>query len=359
MTLHHGARTSIAAVVAGAALLLGGACGAPASPTISGTNTYAARLAVVAAPDRPAGQVVAISVDGLRPSVLRDLGRKGTPALHRMIRQGASTLNARTLREITVTLPNHTTMLTGRRATGERGHGVVVNVDPGGTVHDAAGRRINSMFDVVHDNGGRTALYASKEKFALFNRSWGQGPPRRDAIDRYHYDAEPALVTQLVERLQTRNDALSFLHLGLPDAAGHEHGFGSSEYRSAVRRMDTLVGRIVRTVASRPSLRKDTTVILTSDHGGSSNQHGDPTQRAHFTIPFIVWGAQAGLGTDLYRLNPRREDPGAARTDYRGPGPVRNGDLANLATDLLGLPPVSGSMFNRDQALQVHGGAPG
>ena len=49
--------------------------------------------------------VLAISVDGLNSKNIRALGPKRSPARHRMMRQGAGTLNARTAREQTRTLP--------------------------------------------------------------------------------------------------------------------------------------------------------------------------------------------------------------------------------------------------------------
>ncbi len=306
--------------------------------------------------------VVAISVDGLKPAALRRLGPDRAPAFHRLLRHGARTLNARTLREKTQTLPDHTTMLTGRTAIGEEGHGVTVNSDPGGTVHQAAGHHISSMFTVVHDRGGSTALYASKSKFALFDRSWNAqagGRDRvganngRDKIDRYALASEEQLVDRLVNSLRQHPDPLSFLHLALPDTVGHRDGFGSPPYLRAVQRVDALLGRILRTIANRPALQRHATVILTADHGGSLNGHQDPTRRAHFRIPFLIWGAGVADGANLYRLNPGRRAPGDSRTTYDGPQPIRNGDLANLATALLGLPAVRGSTFNHSQGLRV------
>ncbi len=258
-----------------------------------------------------------------------------------MLRHGASTLNARTLREKTQTLPDHTSMLTGRTATGNQGHGVIVNHDPGGTVHQAAGHHISSMFTVVHDRGGSTALYASKSKFALFDRSWNArsgGRDRvgtnngRDKIDRYHHASEEQLVDRLVHRLRQRPDSLSFLHLALPDEVGHHDGFGSRQYLRAVQRVDALLGRILRTIAHRPALRRHATVILTADHGGSGTGHRDPTRRAHFTIPFLVWGAGVADGADLYSAQPRpavsrsfaHRLPGSAADPQRRPGQPRH-----------------------------------
>ena len=306
--------------------------------------------------------MVAISVDGLKPAALRRLGPDGASAFHRMLRHGASTLNARTLREKTQTLPDHTSMLTGRTATGNHGHGVIVNHDPGGTVHQAAGHHISSMFTVVHDRGGSTALYASKSKFALFDRSWNArsgGRDRvgtnngRDKIDRYVYASEEQLVDRLVHRLRQRPDSLSFLHLALPDKVGHRDGFGSRRYLRAVQRVDALLGRILRTIAHRPTLQRHATVILTADHGGTAQATATPPDghtsrsrswsgaRVSRTEPTCIGSTPAGGLQEL-------RAPG-----YQGAQPIRNGDLANLATSLLGLPAVPGSTFNHGQGLRV------
>ena len=125
--------------------------------------------------------MLAISVDGLNPRAITELGRAGAPTFHRLMREGAYTLDARTEREQTRTLPNHTGMLTGRRIDASRGgHGVTYNTDIGRsrTVHSSAGEYVSSVFDVVHDHGGRTALFATKTKFALYQRTWNSTAAR-------------------------------------------------------------------------------------------------------------------------------------------------------------------------------------
>ena len=64
-------------------------------------------------------------------------------------------------------------MLTGRRVDDRHGgHGYTGNFDTGGTVHRTAGHYVASVFDVVHDDGGSTAMFASKAKFRLYRRTW-------------------------------------------------------------------------------------------------------------------------------------------------------------------------------------------
>lgn len=333
----------------------------------------------VAVPDVPAGssagggpaestdnavdRVIAVSVDGLNPEAIDRLGPAQAPNLHRLMREGASTLNGRTAFEQTRTLPNHTGMLTGLRiAEDGDGHGVTFNSDTGTTVHRTADGYASSIFDVVHDHGGSTALFATKTKFDLFQRTWNTSGGddhvgRNDGtakIDRFTVDSDHArLVGQVTADLRRSPRTFTFVHLSLPDRVGHDHGFLGAEYLRAVRQTDAQLGQIISTIDAKPSLRDHSLLMVTSDHGGDGAAHSKQTDRANYRVPFLVWGPGVSAGGDLYRLNPHRRDPGSARPPYSGPQPVRSGDLANLATDALDLPAVPGSQFNHRQALEV------
>jgi hypothetical protein len=298
-----------------------------------------------------AESVLAISIDGMSVAAVRKLGRKQLPNLYRFMRAGASTTNPRTEREMTVTLPNHTGMVTGRRieaATG--GHGVTWNDDrpTPSTVQAAAGHDVASVFTAVDAAGGSTALFAAKTKFSLWQRSWPA------AIDRTTINANnSALVDQLVADLDQDRD-FRFLHLSPPDVAGHAHGWMSKPYLRAVRQSDALVGRVVKAVNADPARRAGTTILLTSDHGGHGPSHDNARLLDNYRVVFMARGAAVDRGVDLYAINPTYKNPGTRRTVYgmKRP-PVRNGMIANLALDLLDLPAVEGSEFDVQMDLRL------
>ena len=296
----------------------------------------------------PIDTVVAISIDGLNPRAIIKLGPRRAPALNELIRTGATTLNARTELELTDTLPNHTGMVTGRRidaATG--GHGVTWNDERRRprTVQAAAGLDVSSVFNVVHDAGGRTALFASKVKFSLWERSWP------DAIDTdVIVEDNKALAARFVTDLTNQTRSFRFLHLSAPDVAGHARGFMGPAYLRAVAATDRLVAKVMGTISSAPNLTGHTAVILTADHGGRGRSHREPSSRVNYTVPFMVWGPDVATGADLYAINPTYANPQRERSNYED-APIRNGDVANVALDLLELPAVPDSEHDAAQDL--------
>lgn len=336
--------TAQAAAVEGSAT--GAVLGAAAIPGPIGPGTSER----VAAPR--VTRVLVVSVDGLNPTAIKRLGPQRTPVLHRLIRRGAATLNARTAYERTETLPNHTGMVTGRRVdAADGGHGVTWNDDRStpATVQRAAGEDVSSAFSIVESSGASSALFVSKQKLMLFDRSWDTAVDHAEVVTD-----NTQLVTHARRDLLRHPRALTFVHLSLPDSVGHQQGYLSAAYLDAVATTDRTLGRLVRTINQRPRLRHHLTLIVTSDHGGRGLRHNQAAKLVNYRIPFIVWGAGVARGTNLYRLNPDYDNPGTSRPAYdAATPPVRNGDVANLATDLLGLPPVNGSQFGVGETLDV------
>jgi hypothetical protein len=296
-------------------------------------------------------QVLVVSIDGLNPLALDKLGRKGTPVLHRLRRQGASTLNARTSYEMTVTLPNHTGMVTSRRINAaDGGHGVTWNDDrpTPATVQAAAGGPVGSVFSDVIAAGATTALFASKTKFSLWQRSWPAGLKNTTIeLDNRALADDVAL-----DLIRTDRD-FTFVHLSGPDVAGHARGWMSRPYLRAVRAADTNLGIILEALKEADEV-DDTLVIVTADHGGVGRLHGQADRLANYRIPFLVRGPDVPRGADLYEISPANRDPGTRRPSY-GPTrqPVRNTMVANLALQALGLPAIKGSQLNVKQDLNV------
>ena len=331
-----------------------------------GSATAAARAEAEPVAPRPVEHVVFISLDGFNPQAVSALGPAGAPTFHRLMSQGASTLNARTTEEQTRTLPNHSSMVTGREVATPGGHGVTFNVDNGSTIHASAGGYVASMFDVIHDNGGTTGLYVGKAKFKLLDRSWSSahGAPDvtgrddgRDKIDSYKLaDSSTTLKSLLAQLGSPTPRTLSFVHFDDTDGAGHASGFMSAAYLDAVTDVDGYVDRILEAVVANRELASRTVVIVSTDHGGESGTfgHSAPSVSANYTVPFFVWGAGVAAGADLYALNPDRANPGTAQPPYTAAvSPIRTGEAANLITDVLGYGPVPGSTFNSDQSLDL------
>jgi predicted AlkP superfamily pyrophosphatase or phosphodiesterase len=295
------------------------------------------------------------------------------PNFKRLQDEGAWTNNARTDFDFTITLPNHTSMVTCRPVRDKAatpnaivGHQWTFNSDPGErTLHSNRHDYVPSVFDVAHDNGLRTCVFACKSKFVVYDLSYDErnGAPDttgedngRDKVDMYLRAGSSELTDRFVEEMKSNPFHYSFVHYGDADSAGHSKKWGSPEYLQAVQDIDACLGKLFALIDGDDRLKGKTAIILSADHGGTGFNHGFNTNPLNFVIPFYVWGAGVNHG-DLYALNPSsRVDPQAGSPDYadRARQPVRNGDGGNLALKLLGLGPIPGSTITAAQDLNVH-----
>ncbi len=250
--------------------LLASAC-APAALLRGG-----ARPTPVAAIARP---VIVVSIDGLRPDAI---DRFGARTIQRLVREGRATMDARTILP-SLTLPSHTSMLTGVLP---EAHGVTWNDDQ---VEGRGLVAVPTVFGVARAHGVRTAAFFGKAKFRHLmvpetldyaqapTGWWGRWSARRtvsDVRDYFGTGARPELL---------------FVHIGEPDFAGHTAGWMTWWYGRAVRQADEAVRDILVAADSAYGVG-GYTVIVTADHGGSGRTHGS----AHpddVTIPWIAWGA--------------------------------------------------------------------
>jgi predicted AlkP superfamily pyrophosphatase or phosphodiesterase len=318
---------------------------------------------------------IVISVDGLRSDALIAVKAAELPGFTRL-RRGASTLNARTDPDWTITLPNHTAMITGRFVEGDGGHGWTKNddADEGETLETSKKSYVAGIFDVAHDRGFETQLFAGKSKFSIYDVSWNieHGAPDvtgtdegRDKLDRFVFETDTTKMTDAVLEALAREQAqrrLYFVHFAVTDLTGHAYGWDvspGSRYMKAVRKVDGEIERLLDALESGP-LRDKTAIVLTADHGGGApfKSHDQTQMWVDYVIPFVVWTGPGVEARDLYELNTAtRADPGLKQVprDFTGTPPVRNGDAGNLALALLGLPPVPGSTIGAKQDLKVVG----
>ena len=315
------------------------------------------------------GRVIVISVDGLRPDAITVLGPELVPNFYRLREEGAFTDNARTDYDFTTTLPNHVGMVTGRPVLGDGGHGLIENFGDLTTSLHVNGYTAG-MFDVAHDHGFSTALFAGKGKFSAFKGSYDEtkGAPDvtgedngRKKLDHFLLSGfDATLVSEFVTSLLERRWDLSMLHIRAPDSAGHGFDWDlspGSSYLASIQEVDAYLGQVFQVLDANVEVLGVTHLILTTDHGGTSGTytHTEASYPTSYTIPFFVWGPGVKGGANLYELNPGFIDPGASRPMIDSPQPpIRNTMVGNLALQLMDLPPIPGSTFNLAQQFRVN-----
>lgn len=324
----------------------------------------------------PFRHALVVSVDGLRPDAIDGPEDGALPGFRRLMR-GPHTLQARADADITITLPNHVGMVTGRPVGGQHGHGWTENGDPpsvkhGGTLHKRRGDYVASMFDVAHDRGAATAVFATKTKFVLFSQSFDEDNGRKDStgaddgtdkLDCFACVRTSAMAREMaVGWLRSRQGpSISLLHFAAPDSAGHAKGWDmapQSPYRKAVEEVDRELDALLRAIDEDPALRGNVAIVLTADHGGGVPflTHTELRAPENYVIPFIVWMGGDGPAAELVALNADRRAV-LARDVHAGnelsPQPIRNADAGNVALQLMGLPAIPGSVHNAHQDLRL------
>ncbi|MDP6849780.1 MAG: alkaline phosphatase family protein [Planctomycetota bacterium] len=310
--------------------------------------------------------VLMVSVDGLRSDALTTLPPGELPAIERLF-TGAFTLEARTDPELTVTLPNHVGMLTGRFYGGPQGHHWRRNhtAPQKETLHSVRGNFTSGVFHVAQACGIQTGMVAAKEKFQVFPISWNL-PRDEPVLNQYNFEPDALLgALKVVDffKEQKGHGALAFWHLRDLDVAGHGEGQGwslnpESEYMQALQTVDLALGVLFAYLDSHPEVLSRTAILLTSDHGGGVPLHGHWIEGLHpenWTIPLLAWSGRGAFSGELYELNTQtRLHPGLAIATPNGSLPaIANADIGNLALHILGLPPIPGSVSNKAQNLRL------
>jgi len=212
----------------------------------------------------PPPRVALVSIDGLRADAV---SAENTPNIWALVARGAYSFSAQTIFPSN-TLPGHASMLTGVEPTV---HGITFD-----EYQDAFQFSTPTALSLVHAAGKRSVMIVGKEKFRQLI-SIG-------SVDSYVESkyGDDDIVNEAITRIPLGFD-LMFVHLPQVDQLGHYAGWMSADYLAQVKNTDSAVGRLAANVPP------GTTIILTSDHGGSQKIHGT-TAKTDLTIPWIIAG---------------------------------------------------------------------
>ncbi|MCW1968004.1 MAG: alkaline phosphatase family protein [Anaerolineae bacterium] len=326
--------------------------------------------------------VLHINVSGLRSRDLHAMVNMGKlPNFAQLHAQGAWTHNARIDADNALWRPNQVSLLTGRPMLNRfgipnSGHGWMSDSPPdlNATLHRHVGYYVASTFDMAHDQGLRTSLYATDHFYALFKNSFNAANGALDAIEHddgfdkidvyvnAHHDTS-YMMSALLNDLAVAPSNYTFVQFHDLASAGYQYGWGSPAYHNNLVNLDQWLGEIFNAVRSNAVLSGTTSIVLTSDRAGSevgieAIDGVDPSDAANYTVPFFVWGPGIPQNADLYVLNGwATGNPGTHYVDYQAATqPIRNSSSANCALQRLGLPSIPYSSF--DQLNGACGKAP-
>jgi len=224
-----------------------------------------------------------ISVDGLRPDMLL---RANTPNMHALFASGCFSFWARTT-EMSVTLPSHTSMLTG--VVPDK-HGIKFNDDgPEPQVYP----NVPTLFQYAKKAGYTTGMSTTKSKFSALAKDvdWAAIPPRGHTVE----DAQSA--SNAAQIIREHHPDVMFVHLGGTDVVGHAIGWGTPQQIAAIENADACIGQVIAALKEK-GLTDSTFILLTADHGGTGKWHGPDDPRARH-IPWIISGPGIRKNLDL------------------------------------------------------------
>ena len=233
--------------------------------------------------------IVIISIDGCRPDLLL---RADTPVIHSILPKASFSFWARTTAE-SVTLPSHTSMLTGVVPSK---HGIQWNADL--PLAKPVYPNVPTLFQLAKKAGLTTAMTAGKSKFVTLavpgSLDWQYVPDESKTED-------PDVTDQAVAIIHDHQPQVLFVHLPSDDNVGHAKGWGTEDQLKTLHDADACIGRIIKAVDDA-KLTANTAFIITADHGGFGRQHGPDDPRCRY-IPWICYGPGIRQNLDLTTLD--------------------------------------------------------
>ncbi len=291
--------------------------------------------------------VLLITIDTLRADALGAYGdERGTsPNLDRLASQGV--LFEQVVTSAPLTLPSHSTILTGKHpyAHGARSNAGFVLPEENVTLAEvlAEAGYVTAAEIAAPVIGKRTQLdqgfreYRGPGSFEVTLKRVGRATPDRVLLDDSPIELEERPASDITKFglrfLREHADRPFFLWLHYFDPhtiyvapPRFSEKFGDSPYHGEIAFVDEQVGVVIQQLRTL-GIAERTLVVVTSDHGEALGEHDESTHSyfvydSTMRVPLILWGPP-----DL----PRGRRIGAL---------VRTADIAPTILDLLDLPPL-------------------
>jgi choline-sulfatase len=322
------------------------------SRSIGGALAVALLVVGCARPEKPpvsARHLVLVTIDTLRADRLSCYGSRtvATPHLDAIAAAGALAQDASV--QAPLTRPSHVTILTGRYPAE---HGIRDNVAP------ALAPEVPTLAERLKAQGFATAAFVSS---IVLSRQSGLARGFDTYSDRFEAGVDDARFLNTIQRrgdgptseaiawLETQASARTFVWLHLYDPHDPYEPpepfatrYPEQPYDGEVAFADELVGRLDAAL-ERLGRRRDTLLVVTSDHGEGLGDHGEAVHgffvyESTLAVPLVLRGPGIPAGTRL------------ATT-------TRSVDLVPTVLDLLGNPPdPSQKLSGRSLAAPLRGG---
>lgn len=228
-----------------------------------------------------AKMVVLIGIDGMSVSGFQEAA---TPNLDELVRNGALSLSTRAVIP-SISAPNWASHLTGAAP---QQHGVTFNgwteynslIPPAETDPDGF---YPSVFSVIKQQKpqAKTGLFYDWDDLAdIFNPEY---------IDRSSFSENWQASLELVTPWILENHPeFTFIYIGYPDEAGHEHSWNSRKHLESLEEVDAALG-VFFTALKEAELFDQIHFFVVSDHGGRGHGHGGISIE-EIEVPWIISG---------------------------------------------------------------------
>jgi hypothetical protein len=207
-----------------------------------------------------------------------------TPNIDKLISQGVISLKTRGVMPAE-SAPNWVSVLSG---VGPEQHGVTNSswslVNPGfePTIKDADGY-FPSIFQLIRKQMPKatTGMFYDLEQL-------GTSVNKR-FITKLQYVQGQVMITSVALNFITKEKPVfTFICYGLPAETGHSNGFGTKEYYQSMSEIDNEIGKLI-TGLQEAKMMQNTSIIITSDHGGKGSQNGIEST-SDLEVPWIISG---------------------------------------------------------------------